>query len=246
MLIDNYTSAIFSITGMTFDSVGGLYLAYDLLGGERGPLSRLTRCATYSFIAVLFYALTFNIKFGLICGVGMGSIIGWHLHMIASERAPSKFQLVLIALCRMLIIGVGTSMVVSKAAAIILGIAAFFGSLTMTKMKFSPEHWYEASRKPSFSWRRLSLGLVIGTFFAAAAFLGETISGVSVQPALLIGLHLGLVMGIGTSLIAAIIPFVEWYADNLPPKRMGYIGAVMFLIGFVIQAMPSLLVVFSQ
>jgi uncharacterized membrane protein YedE/YeeE len=78
---------------------------------------------------------------------------------------------------------------------------------------------------------------------ALMTWLGETISGgISAGDALKIALRMGFVIGIGTSLIATLSPFVEWYADNVPPRQMGYFGAIMFLIGFTIQAIPSLVV----
>ena len=37
---------ILSLTGVLLDALGGLYLAYDLLGGKRGPLRMVTKTAT--------------------------------------------------------------------------------------------------------------------------------------------------------------------------------------------------------
>ena len=38
MMIDKHTLALVSIVGSSLDVLGALYLAYDLLGGEHGPL----------------------------------------------------------------------------------------------------------------------------------------------------------------------------------------------------------------
>jgi hypothetical protein len=45
MTIDKHTLALISIVGSFLDVLGALYLAYDLLGGEHGPLRTLTRGA---------------------------------------------------------------------------------------------------------------------------------------------------------------------------------------------------------
>lgn len=90
MTLDSYTSAMISMTGMTFDSIGGLYLAYDLLGGERWPLSKITRIVTYSVIAVFFYSFAFNLKFALICGIGLGSLLGLHLDWTGAEKQLAR------------------------------------------------------------------------------------------------------------------------------------------------------------
>ena len=39
MTIDKHTVALISIVGNSLDVLGALYLAYDLFGGEHGPLS---------------------------------------------------------------------------------------------------------------------------------------------------------------------------------------------------------------
>lgn len=240
MALDNYTSAAISMVGMTFDSIGGLYLAYDLLGGERGPLSKLTRVATYSLLAFLIYALAFNLKFALICGIGMGSIFGLHLDMLGAGKKPSKKFHVIIALCRMTIIFCAACTLLSVTTAAIMAVGALAGSLSSVGLKISPDFWYEASRKPEFKLSRLLPGLLLGVFVTAMVLAGETISGD--KDALGVALHMGGVIGLGTGSITVLSPFVEWYADNLPPKRMGYIGACMFLIGFFIQSLPSLII----
>ena len=45
--MDKHTLALISIIGSSLDVLGALYLAYDLLGGEHGPLRTLTRAVTY-------------------------------------------------------------------------------------------------------------------------------------------------------------------------------------------------------
>ncbi len=42
-MIDKHTIALISIIGCSLDLLGAMYLAYDLLGGEHGPLRTLTR-----------------------------------------------------------------------------------------------------------------------------------------------------------------------------------------------------------
>src|ERR1035437_7191578 len=48
--MDHHTVAAVSITGTCLDVLGSLYLAYDLLGGQHGPLRLLTRAVTYSIV----------------------------------------------------------------------------------------------------------------------------------------------------------------------------------------------------
>ena len=38
---------VLSLTGVILDAIGGLYLAYDLLGGKHGPLRTITKSVSY-------------------------------------------------------------------------------------------------------------------------------------------------------------------------------------------------------
>ena len=70
--------------------------------------------------------------------------------------------------------------------------------------------------------------------------LGEFIGGD--KNALATAARCAFVVTLGTVFVSTFSPSIEWYADNVPDKRMGYIGAILFLIGFAIQSIPSLLV----
>jgi len=62
MMIDKHTLAMTSIVGSSLDVLGALYLAYDLLGGEHGPLRALTGGVTYG--------LLFGAGYGIACAPG--------------------------------------------------------------------------------------------------------------------------------------------------------------------------------
>jgi hypothetical protein len=63
-MIDKHTVTLISIIGCSLNLLGALYLAYDLLGGEHGPLRTLTR------------AITYGVLFGGGYGLGLGAIFG--------------------------------------------------------------------------------------------------------------------------------------------------------------------------
>ena len=73
MTTDKHTLALVSITGSALDVLGALYLAYDLLGGEHGPLRTLTRGVTY----------------GALFGAGYASPWGRYLDSRAAWRTAS-------------------------------------------------------------------------------------------------------------------------------------------------------------
>jgi hypothetical protein len=70
--MDHHTVAAVNITGTCLDVLGSLYLAYDLLGGQHGPLRLFTRAVTYSIVFGIGYGLWGGLVFGLASGVATG------------------------------------------------------------------------------------------------------------------------------------------------------------------------------
>jgi hypothetical protein len=53
LTVDRHTIAAIALSGTALNLLGGLYLAYDLFGGEHGPLRTLTRAVTYGLLFFL-------------------------------------------------------------------------------------------------------------------------------------------------------------------------------------------------
>jgi hypothetical protein len=70
--MDHHTVAAVSIVGTCLDVTGSLYLAYDLLGGQHGPLRLLTRAVTYSVVMGIGYGVGLGLFFGLVSGIATG------------------------------------------------------------------------------------------------------------------------------------------------------------------------------
>src|SRR5579862_7193203 len=85
--MDKHTLAIISIVGSSLDCLGALYLAYDLLGGEHGPLRTLTRAVTYGVLFGTGYGLALGPVFGVASGVAHGITLGWE-YSRASRHDP--------------------------------------------------------------------------------------------------------------------------------------------------------------
>src|SRR5205085_805899 len=85
--MDKHTLALISIIGSSLDVLGALYLAYDLLGGEHGPLRTLTRAVTYGALFGIGYALALGPIFGVASGVAHGITLAWE-YSRASRHAP--------------------------------------------------------------------------------------------------------------------------------------------------------------
>src|SRR2546423_9730172 len=84
--MDHHTVAAISITGTCLDVLGSLYLAYDLLGGQHGPLRLLTRAVTYSIVFGAGYGLGLGPLFGVICGAATGITVAIELNRMARQH----------------------------------------------------------------------------------------------------------------------------------------------------------------
>src|SRR5579863_4575035 len=98
IVVDRHLIAGISIIGTVCDVMGGLYLAYDLLGGNNGPLRTLTRVVTYSFIFCVGYSLPLGLLFGplrgiaaaLVVGIGLGIILGIEYAHVTLDRTSNQ------------------------------------------------------------------------------------------------------------------------------------------------------------
>jgi hypothetical protein len=81
--MDHHTVAAVSIAGTCLDVIGSLYLAYDLLGGQHGPLRLLTRAVTYSIVFGVGFGLGLGLWFGLAAGLATGITVAIELHRAA-------------------------------------------------------------------------------------------------------------------------------------------------------------------
>src|ERR1700680_2315112 len=81
--MDYHTVAAVSITGSCLDVLVSLYLAYDLLGGQHGPLRLLTRAVTYSIVFGVGYGIGLGAFFGLVSVLGTGTTLPIELNRAA-------------------------------------------------------------------------------------------------------------------------------------------------------------------
>ena len=58
-------------------------------------------------------------------------------------------------------------------------------------------------------------------------------------------IRVGLVTGIVTGIGATVNPYIEFYADNLPERRLGAFGIGLILCGFALQSLQYWLALFD-
>jgi hypothetical protein len=235
--VDHHTVAIVNITGICLDVLGTLYLAYDLLGGQHGPLRLLTRAVTYSVVFGIGYGLGLGLFFGLASGIATGITLSIEFSRAARGlKHYSLFWEGLFSAIRGLGFGVGLYRIVGFGFAMAFTILVTAGQVFAYSRGMRPALDYTASRRPRFS-RRQFWGTVIrtvgytATAFACSAFIHH------LEHAWFFAIRVGLVTGVVTGVGITVNPYIEYYADNLPERRLGAFGIVLILCGFALQSL---------
>jgi hypothetical protein len=84
--------------------------------------------------------------------------------------------------------------------------------------------------------KRLFLAVLNRTVgYAIAGYVSALVAHRRVG-AVAVGLEVGLLVGAITAIVTFCMPMIEWAAENMPPKRMGVIGVILILFGFVLQS----------
>jgi hypothetical protein len=233
------------MTGCVLDALGGLYLAYDLLGGDQGPLRMLTRVATYSVLLILIYTLIFGVRFGLIAGLGMGTALGLQLGYYRFHARELDFKsILLLSFLRALAIGGAVAVNFQPLLGFVYALLAFTFFLVLYKIRLTPVIFYKIDKRPQFDKEKLKLVLVLSIGSTIGGVLAWLITGTPMIE-LQFALKLGLTVGLSVACAATFSPMIEYWADQLPERQMGVLGIVLFLIGFIIQATPYIFELFS-
>ena len=237
--VDHHTVAAVSIAGSCLDVLGTLYLAYDLLGGQHGPLRLLTRAVTYSIVFGLGFGLGMGLGpfFGFITGAATGATLSIELNR--SARGMKHFALPWEALCaaiRSSAFAVGLYRIMGVEFAITFAVLITAGQVIAYSRGIRPGAEYSANRRPHFS-RRQFWGTVVRAvgYLAVALFCGLLAHNVAHvwAFAVRVGLVIGVVSGVGITFN----PYIEYYADNLPERWLGAIGVGLIFCGFTLQSL---------
>ena len=235
--MDHHTVALVSITGTCLDVLGSLYLAYDLLGGQHGPLRLLTRAVTYSVVFGIGYGLGLGPFFGLASGIATGITLAIELSRAARELDHYSLPWEgLFSAIRGLAFGAGLYRILGFGFAIAFAILITVGQVLAYSRGMRPALDYEASRRPRLT-RRHFWGIVVRTvgYMVTALICSAFIH--HVDHAWSFAIRVGLVTGIVTGVGVTFNPYIEYYADNLPERRLGAFGIALMFCGFALQSL---------
>jgi hypothetical protein len=233
--MDKHTLAVISIVGSSLDVLGALYLAYDLLGGEHGPLRTITRAINYGVLFGLGYGAVLGPVFGLASGLAHGITLAWEFSRAARHQPKPGFWFdVAVSAIRGVSYAIGFTFLYGSAFALTFGVLSTVGQVVAYRFGIRPTINYAPRTRPSLS--KFQFFAVVNRTLGYAV-TGSISAVVGRHPdALKFGLEVGVVIGIVTAIAIGCTPFIEWNADHLPAKRMGVIGVGLIFIGFALQS----------
>lgn len=243
--MDHHTVATVSIAGSGLDVLGSLYLAYDLLGGQAGPLRLLTRAVTYSVVFGIGYGLGLGLLFGIAAGAATGVTVAIELTRLARRQEHfSLFWEGVFSAIRGVAFGAGLYPFVGFRFAAAFGTLITLGQIFAYSRGIRPGIDYGPRRRPRLSRRQFWAAVVrtvgyITTALICSAFVRH------LEHPWLFALRVGMVTGLVTASGNALGPFIEHFSENLPARIMGAFGIGLIFVGFSLQSVQYWLVVFD-
>jgi hypothetical protein len=236
MTIDKHLVALISIVGSSLDVLGALYLAYDLLGGEHGPLRTLTRGVTYGVLFGAGYGLAFGPVFGLASGVAHGITLASEYSRASRHRPkPGFWYDAAMSAIRGGGFGLGFAYLYGGAFGVVFGVLSTVGQVIAYGAGIRPTIDYQPAARPRLTKFQLVAVMIRTVGYAAAAYV-SALAAQRRAGAIGVGVVVGLAIGLVTAISSAFMPVIEWGADRVPEKRMGVFGIGLILIGFALQS----------
>jgi hypothetical protein len=236
MTIDRHTLALISIIGCSLDVLGALYLAYDLLGGEHGPLRTLTRAVTYGTLFGVGYGVALGPIFGLASGVAHGITLAWEYSRASRhEPKPGFWYDAAMSAIRGGGFALGAAYLYGAIFGVTFGVLSTVGQVVAYRAGIRPTIDYQPATRPRLTKRQF---LAVVNRTVGYALTGYVSALAAHQPnALSVGLKAGLTIGVVTAIASACVSFIEWIADHVPEKTMGVFGIGLILTGFALQSL---------
>ncbi len=236
--------ALLSLLGLTLDSLGGLFLAYDLLGGEHGPIRVIGRVFVYGLIFEIGYVLFLGPVPGSVIGMGLATALAIEFSRAARKIVPRKRTEIAFAISRGLVMGTAGACVGGIAYGASLGaLGALFLTWVYLLSGASGSKSYNQDLEGRITFRQFIPSFWRGLAIALAAGLTSVIVGENFPHGFIpYWLWLGLTVTTVSCCISLSTSWVERLFTKLKDRQLGMIGTLMFLTGFALQSVQYWLV----
>jgi hypothetical protein len=234
--MNHHTLAVVSIVGSCLDLLGALYLAYDLLGGEHGPLRAVSRGVTYGALFAIGYGISLGPVFGAACGLTHGITLAWEFSAASrGRRYPGFWHDAAASAIRGCGHAIGGAWYFGPVFGLLFGAVSTLAQIAAYSLGVRPSMNYAPAPRPRIG--RFQLLTVFNRTVGYGVLAWGGVKFVH-QPAAAVefGVHLGLTVGLVTFASTALSPIVEWGADHVPERWMGVFGVVLILLGFGLQS----------
>jgi hypothetical protein len=235
-----------NLGGSLLGALGGLYLAYDILGGKNGPLAGVTRVVTYVILFGIAYGLGLGLRFGLVASLGMGIVLGFDFELEARRLRARKnarhwFMHIVIVLSYALALSLGLMSITNGLTFLfIFPIYATF-SIVVYLLGWSPAQTRIISKHPVFRTDYLLLSIIRGVVGGLCYWAGITLDSITTGQVSfsITAWRAALTIGGGSLFVGTFTSCVEWWMERLSVRWMAVVGVVFAIFGFLIQAFPN-------
>jgi hypothetical protein len=224
---------ILSLAGVILVGLGALYLAYDLLGGKNGPLRTFTKSASYGVLFGSVYGLPLGVWFGLAGLLVSGPALSIEIGRRGVREIHPFFEALLLGLLRAVSFGAAGWLSKDSWFGINFGIFCAVGFVAAYLIVGPPANI--GLGHPRIDKAVLARAALRAASIGLAAVLSGAIH--RENDALPYGVEVGVVTGLSSGILVAVAPSVEAWVDNLPDRRFGGWGAVLIVIGSLLQTL---------
>lgn len=193
-------------------------MAYDLLGGKRGPLRTIARATGYVVLFFIGYVLVLGLRYAIVAASGMGILLGIEFRIagINPSHGEQHRTVALFGFLRGLVLGLAGISVAGPLFSAVFGLLSGAGLTISYLLGFAPTQDYEAESKPHISGHK-----VLASLWRAVA------------------------AGTVNALVGLFSPALERCIENLPERRLGVAGLGLIFVGMILQSIQYWIVVFE-
>jgi hypothetical protein len=236
MTIDKHTLALISIVGSSLDVLGALYLAYDLLGGEHGPLRTLTRAVTYGALFGIGYGLFLGPVFGAVSGIAHGITLAWEFSRASRGQPKSGFWVDTgMSAIRGCGFALGASYLFGPRFGVTFGLLSTVGQAIAYRIGIRPTVDYKPAVRPRVTRFQVLAGLNRTAGYAVTGYVSSLIAQ-QPQHAIAVGLRTGLALGVVTVVIGLMHAVRRMGGRSCAREAHGVFGVGLILVGFALQS----------